>query len=213
MQIIVAPTIVRFSHQMDIGGRACDCVSDVSLDEFAVSRETAVGQLVPIVAGAWQDSFLPQLGGNLVYKGTKWLDIDSVNGQGGFQGPIAGKPTGGQLAGNDTAPNTAYLVHKNCTHNRLQRAGRWYVPGVLENDLDNQGNLTGASQTKLVNCANQYKNTIRDSGLPIGYTAACRVVHIASWDADHNPLTWSSSDIDSFTCDIKVATQRRRLRG
>jgi hypothetical protein len=194
------------------GGRVADVISDVSLDEFAVSRETAVLDIVPDVVAAWQDKIMAGVGNSVTFTGCRWLDIDSLDGIGGFQGPVGSHPTVGAVGGAQSPMSVAFLVHKQCFHTRRQRNGRWYIPGVAESDTDDSGGVVSSARTRVQNITEDYRAAVNALGLPAGITVAMRVVHITSVDGDGDPESWNSTDIDSLSVDARVATQRRRLR-
>lgn len=204
---IVAPTIVRMTMQhMLNGGRPADCISDVSLDEGPASRIDSINELVPATVTAWQQKIIAGLGSQVTFTGCRWIDLDSLGGQSGFVGPQSGQPTVGGLGGAQLAPQVAALVHKNCVHSRSQRAGRWYLPGLAESDTDDSGNLVSVALTRIGNITHDYRAQVNALGGPFIATVAMRVVHKTG------PSSWNSTDIDSFSVDSKVATQRRRVR-
>jgi hypothetical protein len=219
--VVVAPTIVRFSFQHSVpGGRVADVIMDVSLDEFVGSRTTAVNGLVPAVVESWQDFPVNNLPSQVKFTGARFLDIDSEDGHGGFQAPIAGHPITGGGSPALTTPNIAILIHKQCVHSRSERNGRTYMPGVAELAVDEAGTLATADKNAWQTAFTNFKNDV-DGGLFFPpATVALRVVHVAGHTGvpqpgfpDGLPNEWSSSDITSFQVDSKVATQRRRLRG
>lgn len=218
---IIAPTIVRFSHQGYVaGGRKWAAVTDVSVDEFAVDRHTGVRNIVPRIVEAFQDHCLAPLTSDVNYQGASWIDLDSLEGESGFQTPIAGHPSYGGQSAAGAAPNTCYLIHKNCAHNRRQRTGRMYLPGVMETHVDGAGVVDSAQLTALTTTMSDYKAEIAAAGpLFPPTTTAWRVVHILTYSGvaepgwpNGRPTSWNSTDVTSATPDTKVATQRRRLR-
>lgn len=212
---IVAPTIVRFSmHHTGPGSRPFDCVYDVSLDETGVSRSTAVGVLVPGVITNYQDKLAAFLHSAYTFTGATWLDIDSLSGVGGFEPAHAGHPVHGADASTLLPPNVCFLVKKSCGHNRAQRNGRTYFPGVAESNADNAGVVIPATATALSTAFSQFLTAINGMTATAFESVAWRVVHVTGHETDTNrPNAWSSSDITAVSCDTRVATQRRRLRG
>lgn len=216
---IVAPTIVRFTakhHQTD--GRPADCVVDISVDELAISRETAVLDAASHFSAIWQDFVTSQTSNTLTYDGAHYIDLDSLTGITGLVGPAGGHATVGVLTSSAASPQVSYLVKKACSANRSQRAGRMYVPAPQELEIDNNGVLTTARQ----NAFNTALSTLRSAlngigGLTQPISTAWRVVHIDrhGFDnpADSEHWTWNSTDVTNAVVDAIVATQRRRLRG
>lgn len=211
---VVAPTCVRFTfHQTGPGGRPFDMVWDVSLDETGVSRETAVGVLVPGVVTNYQDNLAAFLHSAYTFTGATWLDIDSLDGTGGFEPAHSGHPVHGSDASTLLPPQVCFLIHKNCGHNRAQRNGRSYFPGVAETNADNAGVVLPATANALRDAAEGFRTDIRDMTSTSFESVALRVVHVTDHDPDTGrPNAWSSSDVDSCSADPRVATQRRRLR-
>lgn len=218
---VVAPTIVRFSLRHNVpGGRVANTVHDVSLDEFAGSRSAAVTALVPLVVGQYQDSVAAFLPLGVTFTGCQFLDIDSLTGHGGFQAPVGGKPVTGTVGGALQPPEVTWLLHKQCVHNRTERNGRVYHPGVREAEVDDAGVVLPAVATLVAGWFNNWKNAINDGIFFPPATVALRVVHVAGHTGvplpgfpNGKPNAWTSSDVDSFQVDNKVGTQRRRLRG
>lgn len=219
---IIAPTIVRFTFRHLLGNsRACDNIVDVSLDEVGTTRHDAVAGMVDNVGGHWQNSMLPALTPNITYVGGHFLDLDSLGGISGEFSPNTSLPTAGQHSAEGDSPATTYLVHKFCSHNRRQRAGRMYLGGVDEADVNNAGTVGTSSQTRLNTALDNLKSGLADSSsLGAPGTTAWRVVHIDSHDgvpAPGYPLgkpnAWSSSNVDVAKIDVIVGSQRRRQRG
>lgn len=216
---IVAPTIVRFTFLHSVtGGRPADCIIDVSLDEFLTTRFTAVNDLIAPVCGEWQDTMVVQGSAALTYNGCNWIDLDSLGGARGFQGRIAGKPINGLQGGATAPPNVSWLLHKNCSHNRNQRAGRMYFPTIPEANIGDDGTITSTAYNNMQTSASLFRTHI-NSILGVGpATTAYRVVHVEERESNPTPppswipTAWSSSDVSSVVVDPKVATQRRRLR-
>jgi hypothetical protein len=186
----------------------------MSLDETAVPRHDAVTTMVPLVVGAWQDNICAFLNNAYTFTGCTWIDLDNLGGLSGFAGPVAGKPVNGGAGGNITTPNVAMLVHLACAHNRQQRAGKKYLMGLNESDVDNGGMLASTAITFWNSKWNALRTAL--SGLSfLGIeTTAWRVVHVVGHESDppHRPNAWNSTDVDNCIVDPKCATQRRRLR-
>lgn len=202
------------------GGRPYDIIIDVSLDEFGVSRSEGLAELVPFVVGHWQDDICSHQPETYDFTGAAWIDLDSEDGETGFQGPIAGKPTSGTGVLAMQVPSVAMLIHKECGHTRRQRNGRLYLPGVLESAVDDAGNLTPAFRDGVSDMFEDFRDNLTDlTDLP-GASTAWRVVHVTGHTGtpvpgypNGYPNEWNSTTITRCVCDTKVATQRRRLRG
>jgi hypothetical protein len=218
---IVAPTIVRFTMKhLLTGGHEADTILDLSVDEVGTTRHDAVVGCVPTVRDAWQTRIIPRLDGNVAFTGMHYLDLDSTSGISGDLGPNAAKPITGSFNFSPTSPNVSYLCIKHCTHNRRQRSGRMYLPGVDEANVDSAGNVLGAYITGTNAVLESLRVDLTNvASVTHPATTAWRVVHVETYDGisvpghpNGLPATWSSSDVSSVTVDGRVATQRRRLR-
>jgi hypothetical protein len=218
---VIAPTIIRFSMHHNVpGGRQMTCVHDVSVDQFLGGRTAAVIAAVPLVVGAYQQRICGSQAPQVVFTGANFLDLDSLTGHGGFIAPIAGKPVTGTGSFTLLPPEVCYLLHKQCVHNRQERNGRTYMSGVPESAVDDGGVVVPATASAIAGNFNLWKDDMKTGTFFPPATVALRVVHVAGHTGtpvpgypNGKPNSWSSSDVDSFQCDAKVATQRRRLRG
>lgn len=213
--VIVAPTIVRYTFRNDMGnGKTADNVVDISLESsFTATRADAIADLHDDVIKAWQDKVVGPSWqyGNFV--GAHWIDLHSADGETGELAPVAGHPITGTATGAMMAPNCCYLIHKNSTARRGQRQGRMYMVGVAEADADNLGRLTGAVVTSQTTRFEQFRSTIDAIASLSIESAAWRTVHVRKIEKlDPATWTWTSSTIDSVSCDPVIATQRRRMR-
>lgn len=204
---LIAPTVVRYAmNHLLVNGRTATCIVDVSIDEFATSREEAVAQAAPIVVGSWQTNIANLFTTKTSFTDCKWLDLDSMDGISGTTGPQPGKPIHGNGVTATVSPNVAFLIHKHCTHNRAQRDGRLYLPEVGEAAIDDAGLVAGTYITALTNAFNGLKTDLSQLGTTIsGASSFWRVVH-------RTATGWSSSDVKSISVDPRVATMRRRNR-
>lgn len=212
---VVAPTCVRFTMMnLTPAGRFADNVVAISLDETGVSRIEAVNTLVPLVVGVWQENISVLMSADYSFVGANWTDLDSLDAISGFQGPIAGKPIHGVSSTNDLTPNTAYLIHLQCSHNRAQRNGRLFLTSIADSLVDNGGVVSAGTVTALSGAANGFRTDVNDLSATGLESVAWRVIHVEGHDPDSGrPNAWSSSDVSSCSADARVATQRRRLRG
>lgn len=119
-------------------------------------------------------------------------------------GPDATGPIGtyattqaGGRSGDSCPPNVAFLVRKATALGGRQGRGRFYLPGIAEGDVDEGGTLSAS---------------IRDAA-----SAALGTFHFAASAADVPPFllhndSLAPTAITTYNLDVKVATQRRRLR-
>lgn len=218
---VVAPTIVRFSMQGTVtGGQKWANVVDVSLDEFGESRADGVNTMVPLVVQHFQDRIVGIVCASVQFTGAAWLDLDSLDGTRGFQPPIAAHPTVGGNASSALPPNNTYLCLKTCVHNRRQRTGRMFVPGVPESMVDDAGTISGSHQSGLSTAFEGFRTDVVGISDVAGLeTVAWRVVHILTYSGEAEPgwpngrpTSWNSTDVTHAACASKIGVQRRRLK-
>lgn len=210
---VVAGTIIRVTfQQIGRSGQPWDCVVDLSMDEIGIDREDAIRNTIGDIVGIWQENVSQWTSPNDNFIGARWLDIDSLEGSSGFEGPQPGKPVHGGTGLQWTTPQVALLAHKLCTHTRSQRNGRMYIPAVAESEVDDGGLLTAGAVTNWTERLNQLRTDWQDLSSPGTSELAWRVVHVTNHDSEGKPSEWNSSNVASVTIDSRVATQRRRLR-
>ena len=216
--IIVAPTCVRYTfHHLSTAGDRWDNVEDISIDAAGIfSRDDVVNDFNSVIAGYWQDSMLSMYGNGTGFLGATWIDLHTSTGRTGTLGPAAGHPTGGGQNAPWAPPQVCRLIKKQVTSVRGTRSGRTYINNIPEGNVDDNGNLAAAHMNACTALAESFRSTIAaysHTGVPAVHPCAWRVVHVHKTDPE-NPTTWtwSSSDVQSVSCDPKVATQRRRVR-
>jgi hypothetical protein len=106
----------------------------------------------------------------------------------------------GQATGGAAAPNTSWLIRKITALGGHAGRGRMYLPGVPEEDIDDNGNIVSASREALEG--------------DVGSMMAALV--LANLDpvllhAEGSPIS-TPTLITGWSVDTRVATQRRRLR-
>ena len=117
-------------------------------------------------------------------------------------GPSFERPTGIQGTQTDAtaAPNLALLVRKNTSGGGRTGRGRFYIPGVSEDDINEGGVLSGGYLSLAVTACNDFHTELVAADL----TPA--LLHSAGSPVQQ-PLP-----ITSFSPDATAATQRRRMR-
>lgn len=106
----------------------------------------------------------------------------------------------GTSAGVPASPAVAYLVQKNTSFGGRSGRGRFYLPGVTENNVDSGGVVDPTGRATIQSNLNDFYNLLSagDVGPVLLHGAGA-------------PLA-IPTPIDSFTIDSRVATQRRRQR-
>lgn len=117
-------------------------------------------------------------------------------------GPSAEIPihTGGTAGADGVVPSVACLVTKNTAFGGRPGRGRTYWPFCLATWPDDGGVLGPGVVTTITNVFETFRTQMDTGGYPLA------VEHSAG-----SPLSLPS-DILSFACQSRVATQRRRLR-
>jgi hypothetical protein len=122
-------------------------------------------------------------------------------------GPTLTGPSGiatgeiiGTYSSSDELANTSFLFHKNTAFGGRAGKGRMYWPGAPMQEADSGGVLDGTFLTAVNTDLNAlYAQITGDSLTPV-------LLH-----GDESPLT-TPTPLLGFSCDAKLATQRRRLR-
>lgn len=128
---------------------------------------------------------------------------------------IVSSALGGGAAGAQSAPNTAYLLHKVTALGGRRGRGRAYWPGVPETQVTEAGVLDAGVRTQAASDWNQFITTLDGIGMPLQLEHA----PATTWQlVDGQPRRIptgsapSPTEVISGDCDSLVATQRRRLR-
>lgn len=211
---IVAPTIVRYTFKHTVATSiAMDNILDVSIDAAILAdRDATVDSFNTHICGLWQDNIVAHMSTLSHFDGATWIDLNSAGGRTGTLGPAGGHPVAGSNAGEIMSPQVSFLIHKQCDSKRGQRPGRMYVGPVQENAADGWGILTTVIRDAWTSYFTALKAGI-EGALDGGEgDANVRVVHVKKPVSDDpSTWTWSSSTVNAFLADNKVATQRRRL--
>nr|CRY97771.1 hypothetical protein [uncultured prokaryote] len=177
-----------------MGGRTAANVLDavqVEAGEFAEMGD--LDAIASVVWGNWNSFIMEPLCESTAMTGVR---VSAIDGSG------VGERTGlapGENSNSPMPPNVAYLIKKK--FEGRSRGGRMYLPGVPEAGADGFGNVTSGTiadyNERLLNMDTFTKS---EAGLVFGLFA-----NFQENEQFHAVTKWS--------CDSKVATQRRRLRG
>nr|CRY97570.1 hypothetical protein [uncultured prokaryote] len=99
----------------------------------------------------------------------------------------------GSLGGQGSPPNSSYLLNKNATSGRR---GRWFLPGLAEDDTFANGTISGTRRAAVDTAANNFLGALAANGGQL---------RIARADG-------TFSNIESFSCQELIGVQRRRLQ-
>lgn len=113
-------------------------------------------------------------------------------------------------------PNTCYLVRKSTASGGRRGSGRWFIPGVPEASVEDNGNLGAGIAAAIQTDLTALLNNMVGSELPLALEHFDETV----WELDNGqprriPVPDTAPDptlLTALTIDPRVATQRRRLR-
>lgn len=175
------------------------------------------------IRDSWKNSILLQQSSAITLLGVTLRVRQDGGGDLVFDaGPTTGNT--GNLTFTGIAPNVAMLVHKHTGRAGRRGRGRMYVPGITEDRVDQEGDVETASLTAINTELNDFLNLLGDD------TTGGGVIPVLFHDNESDTVVTHPSptqrvvtrttgaagplpdDITGFTCDPRVATQRRRLR-
>ena len=171
-----------------------------------VQHVTDAGGAVPDPedqARLWVDNFcseiMPVISAAVTATAASFVDLRSLSGA---SGPVSGStpPETGGGSGNALAPNTAILVKLQTAGGRSTRSGRMYLPGVDEDQVTANGEMTSGYVSTVQSAVSDFWTALTaDDLIP--------VVNSKVPGGGYTPNT-----ITAMTVAPLLATQRRRLR-
>lgn len=185
--------------------------AEVKSDGVQTSRPEVWEQYKTRIVALFQDDLLGIFPNNYTFVGMDFVDLDSADGETGTIPAQAGHPTAGTQSPLQAPPNNCMLVRKIARdRTRGRRNGRWYLPGVAEGNVDEDGVVLSSAITAYNTAlANFFAHANDDGGgnLPIGSTVNLGIVS--------NPtkagLPAKFMIMDSFATQARIASQRRHL--
>lgn len=153
-----------------------------------------------LVLGAWVANILPLQGSNF-----SAVAVDYYVGQDGGPPAVFRSNAGG---GSGSSPattlpnNTAALIRKRTDAAGRRGRGRFYVPGLPEGEVNALGDLSTVQRNALQSGASEFLNDLIALDLPMV------ILHRTEGLGTEPPPT----PVTSLVVELKVATQRRRLR-
>lgn len=151
----------------------------------------------------WQDEIIPAVSNNYSLEGARYRDRNEEEGVVGTIGPDPAKPITGGSSVAAAPPNTSILVSKNFPRHVGQRSGRFYLQGVPEDVINEDGVLSPSYVSDVQDVVDAFLAGVTG----FGENNLC-VVHFSA----PNDTTGVVTQVKSFTVQNRVATQRRRLR-
>lgn len=132
---------------------------------------------------------------------------------------------GGVGTGSVMPPNVAYLIRKVTSRGGRRGRGRWYLPGVQEAHVDNDGLLTSTIVGTYNTEFDEYLAALAATGTGSEQPVIPLLLHNNSSTTTRSSSPGSTTVtvtqgalgplpdiITDMTCEPRVATQRRRLR-
>ena len=151
--------------------------------------------IAPDILQAFQGTLLTQLAQTVVLS-----EVEVTVGQDGGPPIVGGVSSGGPggINSDATPPNTAYLIQKRTVFGGSAYRGRMFLPGVIEERVENDGLLTPTAYDMLQDEADAFLTRMTTEGNPLVLL--------------HGDPTLDPTPIAALNVAQKVATQRRRLR-
>lgn len=223
MAPLVAPDICRLTVNQTYFSREVVNILDVRLElaGSGLNRQEACDMAAGDLLNNWDDHIRPSQVDNLSCSSVSWVDLDSATGSTGTKTstPETTWPAvGGNTVNTPFPGNVALLVSKVTSGGgRSTRNGRMYVGGIVESltDASNGNLITTGDVTSWNGFFASLLSGMNDAG-GVGQAAQTLVVvHTEDIGTPTNPnvVFTSATDIDSFSVQQRLATQRRRLRG
>lgn len=172
---------------------------------FLPERDEAVEEAAERLATAWQEHLLPNLSSSYGFEGVSWVDLDSESGSTGSIVPVSDYPQVGALGADAEVPQTTLLVEKQLSGRRRgTRNGRWYISGVPEMRIDNNGIVLPIWVTQMDNALSDFLGDVSKEGTADHVWTVPVVVHESAAGANR---------ITKLKTSAKVGKQGRRYDG
>jgi hypothetical protein len=182
---------VRF--RLTLTGDLEEMINTIGLDVGAITTDQAWADAVS-QAGA--DFYKTILGTSYRYEGADIAVGTATPGQPVLVESVTGAGAG-TSSGSRLPQNCALLVKKNSASGGRHNRGRFFVPGISEADVGDNGALTSGALTFFQGEVNTFFTDLQ--------VVSDNVVIL------HNDLTFPTP-CTGFQVDGRIATQRRRLR-
>lgn len=220
---LIAPGIVRYTINGTYSDRPVANIVDVKIDTTgtSASRSESAFDGAGRIINAWKTRILPLVQGNYIFNSVSWVDMDDEDGSTGTRTSTSttNLPLPGTATGDDMPGSVAALIRKTIAGRRGFKAGRLYLAGLSEAVTDPAvpNAIIAASVTAITTGMTNFAADVDDSD-EIAGVFQVGVTHTVTPDptlGDPTPQPvyagWSKSTV--WTCDRRLATQRRRLRG
>lgn len=178
-------------------------IIDVAWDEdgTGLSRPEAIESVAEDVRNAWQDHIVGALTDNYTFLRVNWVDLDNANGSVGSIAADPGRPDQGTGAGPSAPPSQCLQVNKITTRTRGARAGRWFLAGLTDAAIEENGQIGQSTIDAFNSLLDDYLESVSDVG---GLAIDKAPVVISVTQGVGNRIT-------SMECAPLVAYQGRRI--
>lgn len=200
-----APNEAQFTFHYTTAGQSGDVVNvlgaivDGALFDQADNDAVAVAWRGVVSAGCSSDvgfvrlTTLVGIGGGIV------AEFETANGTFGGQSP------------NSMPSNNAVLVHKGTGFAGRRNQGRIYLPGVSEPDVDDAGALSNVYRTGIDTALATFATTVNAMAHVTGLAILHRAI-IKPAVEEYTLAAEAATLISQLSTEVKIATQRKRLR-
>jgi hypothetical protein len=155
------------------------------------------------VLNNWQDHVMDTMANNYTLEGCHFRDRNEAAGVVGDLSPDPAKNLTGQTTGAYTSPNVAILVKKTGVFHAGQKPGRFFLPGIPEGSIDEDGNIDSAYITGNQPSIDDFLDGLSGAG-----SNQLVVVHQGSPASQAKEVT----EVTALPIQTLAATQRRRMR-
>lgn len=215
---LVAPGVARFTYNGDFGGPGSAWANVIDIDmlgDVSIDRAEMCLLMAGVLGKAWVDHIAENVVSSVTLRDVSWVDLDSATGSTGSTTDFVDvdAPQSGTNVGDMLARNTCYLIKKGGGSQRGARSGRWYVPGINEEEAG-EVNISAERVTQFNADLLFYLGQITDPVFDPAFSAQPVVVHTRNTGTPSAPniIYTGKTPITTMTCDPIMATQRRRLR-
>lgn len=220
---LIAPGVCRYTINGVYSDRPVANIVDVKIDTTGSVQDRAdkVFDCAGRIINAWKTRVLPLVQGNYIFQSVSWVDLNSESGSTGSRTSTSTTtlPLPGTATGDDFPGNVAALIRKTIQGQRGFRAGRLYLAGLSEANTDPAvpNAIIAAATATITTAMTNFAEDVDDGETVNGFFQV-GVLHTVTPPVTlENPKPepeyagWSKSTV--WTCDRRLASQRRRLRG
>lgn len=196
-----------YAAQLFFTGTSAPSGAAITFGGHATFVDSTPAAIAALIVTAWGTRIDPEI--------VNTLTLATVRVKKGpmEDGPFAQVTANNAGASSGTAgpPSVAFLIRKNTAFGGKKGAGRMYLPGVKETDVDETGAVVAGKVTLLQTAFNGFLNDLAAANAHMhllhsygSYTSSKGVVTVVP--------SRTPDQVTSLAVDNRVATQRRRLR-